>query len=116
MQTPGVGYSATASTFSDSARRALSDPGLEFLLYGLQSPINIGMILRVAETYRFHVAIYDPFCLLDHPDKLRTISDFSCGGTVPTVVGLFSLLLAKFPSLPGRSGPRTAAVPRLLCE
>ena len=57
----------------------LRDPGLEFLLYGLQSPINIGMILRVAETYRFHVAIYDPFCLLDHPDKLRTISDFSCG-------------------------------------
>ena len=26
---------------------------------------------------------------------------FSCGGTLPTVVEVFSLLLAKFPSLPG---------------
>jgi tRNA G18 (ribose-2'-O)-methylase SpoU len=80
MQTPDVSYFAVASAFSDSARGTLDrDPELEFLLYALQSPINIGMILRVAETYRFHVSIYDPFCVLDHPDKLRTISDFSCG-------------------------------------
>ncbi len=80
MRTPGVTYSAVASASSDSAGEGLDrDPGLEFLLYGLQSPINIGMILRVAETYRFYVSIYDPFCVLDRPDNLRTISDFSCG-------------------------------------
>jgi tRNA G18 (ribose-2'-O)-methylase SpoU len=65
---------------------AASDPNtadgeraLEFLLYGLQSPINIGMILRVAETYRFRVSIYDKFRVLDDPDKLRTVRDFACG-------------------------------------
>jgi tRNA G18 (ribose-2'-O)-methylase SpoU len=53
--------------------------GLQFLLYGLQSPINIGMILRVAETYRFDVAVYDRYGVLDDPDKLNTVKDFSCG-------------------------------------
>src|SRR4051812_15713303 len=37
----------------------------------------------------------------------------SCGGTVFTGVGVFSLLLAKFPSLPGRLRPRTATAVRL---
>jgi tRNA(Leu) C34 or U34 (ribose-2'-O)-methylase TrmL len=51
---------------------------LELLLYGLP-PINIGMILRVAETYRFRVSIYDQFRVLDDPERLRTITDFACG-------------------------------------
>lgn len=53
--------------------------GLEFLLYGLQSPVNIGMILRVAETYQFRVSIYDKSRVLDDPEKFRTIKDFACG-------------------------------------
>jgi tRNA G18 (ribose-2'-O)-methylase SpoU len=52
---------------------------LELLLYGLQSPINIGMILRVAETYEFRVSIYDEYRVLDDSTKLATISDFACG-------------------------------------
>jgi tRNA G18 (ribose-2'-O)-methylase SpoU len=53
--------------------------GLEFLLYGLQSPINIGMILRVAETYQFRVSIFDQHRVLDDPEKFGTINDFACG-------------------------------------
>jgi tRNA G18 (ribose-2'-O)-methylase SpoU len=53
--------------------------GLEFLLVGLQSPINIGMILRVAETYQCRVSIYDPHRVLDDAAKFRTITDFACG-------------------------------------
>jgi tRNA(Leu) C34 or U34 (ribose-2'-O)-methylase TrmL len=52
---------------------------LEFLLYGLQSPINIGMILRVAETYRFRVSIYDRYGVLENAEKFHTVKDFSCG-------------------------------------
>ena len=51
----------------------------ELLLYGLQSPINIGMILRVAETYQFRVSIFDRHRVLDDPAKLATIEDFACG-------------------------------------
>jgi tRNA G18 (ribose-2'-O)-methylase SpoU len=54
-------------------------PQLELLLYGLQSAINIGMILRVAETYEFRVSIYDEHRVLDDSTKLATISDFACG-------------------------------------
>ncbi|MCI4644288.1 MAG: TrmH family RNA methyltransferase [Hyphomonadaceae bacterium] len=49
------------------------------LLHDLRSPINIGMILRVAETFRFRVAIYDPSGVLDDPARSKTISDFACG-------------------------------------
>jgi tRNA G18 (ribose-2'-O)-methylase SpoU len=51
----------------------------EFLLHGLQSPVNIGMILRVAETYRFYVSIYDRYRVLQDAEKLHTMKDFSCG-------------------------------------
>jgi tRNA G18 (ribose-2'-O)-methylase SpoU len=54
-------------------------PSLTLLLYGLQSPANIGMILRVAETYRVGVAIHGSESVLDNPEKLRTVEDFACG-------------------------------------
>lgn len=59
-----------------------------FLLYGLQSPINIGMILRLAETFRMGVLIYDQHGVLDDHDRLQTISDFACGALerVPPIV------------------------------
>lgn len=53
--------------------------GLRLLLIGLQSPINIGMILRVAETYQFHVSILDRFDVLGDAAKLAVIADFACG-------------------------------------
>src|SRR5215475_1637832 len=66
---------ASAETLRAPARSR----GPELLLYALQSPINIGMILRVAESYQFGVSIYDPHAVLAHPGKLATIGDFSCG-------------------------------------
>lgn len=61
--------------------RAIAEPygGLALLLDGLQSPINIGMILRVAETFQFHVAIRDRYGVLGHPEKVNVIEDFACG-------------------------------------
>jgi tRNA G18 (ribose-2'-O)-methylase SpoU len=67
---------------SPSALEPASDYGAfgcEFLLYGLQSPINIGIILRVAETYQFRVSILDLHSVLDNPEKLKTLTDFACG-------------------------------------
>jgi tRNA G18 (ribose-2'-O)-methylase SpoU len=70
---------AAAATAGPETGYPHESSGLEFLLYGLQSPINIGMILRVAETYQVRVAIYDRHRVLDDPDKFSTIRDFSCG-------------------------------------
>lgn len=53
--------------------------GLELLLYELQSPINIGTILRMAEVYRFKVSIVDRHGVFDDAGKLSTVSDFACG-------------------------------------
>ena len=61
----------------EPARAASS--GLTLLLYELQSPINIGMILRVAETYGVDVAILGSSGVLGDASKRRTISDFACG-------------------------------------
>ena len=53
--------------------------GLELLLYGLQSPVNIGMILRAAEAFRFAVSILDQYGVLVDAAKLSTLQDFACG-------------------------------------
>jgi tRNA G18 (ribose-2'-O)-methylase SpoU len=58
---------------------APEESGLELLLYGLQSPINIGMILRVAESYQFRVSVYDRHRIFEDQARLRTIEDFACG-------------------------------------
>jgi tRNA (cytidine/uridine-2'-O-)-methyltransferase len=49
------------------------------LLFGLQSPINIGMILRVAETYECRVSVFDPHDVFSDAQSCRVISDFACG-------------------------------------
>jgi tRNA G18 (ribose-2'-O)-methylase SpoU len=49
------------------------------LLYDLRSPINIGMILRLAETFQLQVSIFDPALVLRDEARLNTISDFACG-------------------------------------
>ncbi len=56
-----------------------SSAGLELVLLGLQSPINIGLILRISEAYQFTVNVFDPHRVLDDSSKLRTVSDFACG-------------------------------------
>jgi tRNA(Leu) C34 or U34 (ribose-2'-O)-methylase TrmL len=52
---------------------------LELLLFAVQSPINIGMALRVAEAYGFYVSIFDRHGVLDDREKLKTAEDFACG-------------------------------------
>lgn len=49
------------------------------LLYALQSPINIGMLLRVAEVYQRSVFIVDEHLIFDREDARKTISDFATG-------------------------------------
>ena len=71
MNEPSGIAARTVAAAAASAKR-----GLELLLYGLQSPINIGMILRVAETYQFRVSIYDRHRALENPEKFGTIKVF----------------------------------------
>jgi tRNA (cytidine/uridine-2'-O-)-methyltransferase len=52
---------------------------ITLFLNNLQSPINIGMALRVAETYQTPVMAYDPTGVLADAGKAKTISDFACG-------------------------------------
>lgn len=49
-----------------------------FLLYGLQSPINIGQILRTSEQFGLDVTLYDAHQTFNE-ENMKTISDFSCG-------------------------------------
>lgn len=53
--------------------------GIRVLLVGVRSPINTGMILRVAETYEAPVGICGADDLLDDPARMQTIRDFGCG-------------------------------------
>lgn len=53
--------------------------GVSLLLYGLQSPINVGSVLRVSETFGIDVDIWDEAGLFTDPVKRDCISDFSCG-------------------------------------
>ncbi len=55
------------------------DLGLELLLYGIQSPVNIGMILRTAEVYQVNVSLLDLHRVFENPESFKTIEDFACG-------------------------------------
>lgn len=57
---------------------ALATP-YRLLIHDVQSAINLGMILRVAETYAVPVDIWDPRHLFADPERVGWISDFSCG-------------------------------------
>lgn len=85
--------------------------GLEFLLYGLQSPINIGMILRVAETYQFRTSIYDQFRVLDNPEQFSTIKDFACGAVSRLGFNVLADEAALAQALQGRRLVATSIVP-----
>lgn len=58
-----------------------------FLLHSLQSPINIGMILRTAEVYEQTVVVFDTHGVMNDA-RLETVADFACGalGRRPPVV------------------------------
>jgi tRNA G18 (ribose-2'-O)-methylase SpoU len=66
-----------AATGSHVAR--IAAPGPRLLLFALQSPIKVGMILRVAETYCCPVSIFDPHGILDNAERRKVVSDFACG-------------------------------------
>jgi tRNA G18 (ribose-2'-O)-methylase SpoU len=71
------------------------ESSIRLLLVNLQSAVNIGMILRVAETYRTRVGILGSEAVLDDVAKMRTVSDFACGALqragFVTLVGLDDL-------------------------
>jgi len=67
-------------------------------LYDLQSPINIGMILRIGEQFQIPVAIYDKRNIMKDENKVKQISDFSCGSinrTQPEYVESFNIFKEK---------------------
>lgn len=68
---------------SSSAARLTGDgrpiPAIGLLLWRLQSAINVGMILRLAETFQARVYAYDLAGLLADRARRDTISDFACG-------------------------------------
>ncbi|MEO0668236.1 MAG: TrmH family RNA methyltransferase [Pseudomonadota bacterium] len=49
-----------------------------FLLHSLQSPINVGMILRTAEVYEQPVVVLDTHGVM-LGERLKTVADFACG-------------------------------------
>jgi tRNA G18 (ribose-2'-O)-methylase SpoU len=61
------------------AAHRFEELGLELLLYELQSPINLGIILRVAETYQFTVSVFGSNRVFDDSAAFSTVKDFSCG-------------------------------------
>ncbi len=63
--------SATSGSIADPSQHG---PGIRLLLWDLQSPINLGMLLRVAETYRVPVGVLGAG--RSHPPAT---SDFACG-------------------------------------
>lgn len=52
---------------------------MTLLLHSVQSPINTGMVLRVAETFEIRVALVGAEGLLGDPARCQTMSDFACG-------------------------------------
>lgn len=58
-----------------------NDPGRgpTLMLVDLASPINIGMILRIAESFACPVTIVGSAVVLDDADKMRVVHDFACG-------------------------------------
>lgn len=66
---------------------------MHIVLCGLQSPINIGMILRSAEAYANTVTIVDTFKVLENRTSVETLSDFASGAfqrTPPRVMPDYS--------------------------
>jgi tRNA G18 (ribose-2'-O)-methylase SpoU len=62
-----------------AGNRRVSDPsqagpGIKLLLWNLQSAINFGMLLRVAETYRVPIGVFG-----DNLAASTTARDFACG-------------------------------------
>jgi len=50
-------------------------------LDNIQSSINIGKILRIAEIYQINLSIYDPKGIINNKDNTKVIEDFSCGAS-----------------------------------
>lgn len=63
-------------------------------LHNLQSPINIGMILRSAEIFGANVWIYDGFDVLSSDPATMTVSDFACGAAERTPMKILNQPIA----------------------
>lgn len=84
----------TTSTLTDDqtgfeAPAWLKRPYGHLMIWSIQSPINMGMILRVAEGFQLSVSVYDPGGLFEDEARMKTVSDFSCGAlqrVPPTII------------------------------
>jgi tRNA G18 (ribose-2'-O)-methylase SpoU len=65
-----------ASGYSDPGH---SGSGIRLLLWDILSPVNLGMLLRVAETYRAPVAVFGGDRVMADASQQATVSDFACG-------------------------------------
>lgn len=52
---------------------------MKLVLCGLQSPINIGMILRTAELFGNRITFVDTYSVQCDDESMKVISDFACG-------------------------------------
>ncbi|MFZ2619821.1 MAG: TrmH family RNA methyltransferase [Alphaproteobacteria bacterium] len=52
---------------------------VNLMLYDIQSAVNYGQIFRTCEMFQIWLQIYDPRKNMSNHEKMKTISDFSCG-------------------------------------
>ncbi len=88
------------------------------VLYDLSSPINIGQILRVCETFKIRVGLFDPRGIVDAPEKRKVVSDFACGALERAGVAPFDLEAAAAAGrlIATTTQGRTSALPRFRFE
>ena len=81
--------------FSQISQKQKPTSPFTLVLKDLQSPINIGQALRVAESFNCPVCLSDQNAVFDSADKKKTISDFACGALQRAGFAEFDLKKAK---------------------
>lgn len=72
------------------------------IMWGLQSPINVGMILRSAEAFDYKCRFYDQSGVFNSAKNIETISDFSCGAYQRNGLDVSKTPAQALEGLPGR--------------
>ena len=74
-----MGESVVTNGQQSNLQGTFAEANTGLIGWGIQSPINLGMLLRVAEAYSFSVSIFDSHGIFADNEKLRTVEDFACG-------------------------------------
>ena len=80
-QCPIAGLHNQSGLSEDAFDRAecFSNQRIEIVLWDFHSPVNIGLILRIAEAFDVSTSLADFRDLTSDPAKATVINDFSCG-------------------------------------